>query len=211
VLILVLCGGYSIGIMAVELVLAGRPPSTELLLLNAVLLATLLFGLACAVLDVSSSVQSAFGWTPPVNHTSVEPARVATRDRERELIERLQQLMTQDGAYRDATLAVAALAARLGVAEKKLREVINRQLGFKNFSSFVNAFRLEEVRRRLLDTRHDAIPILTMALEAGFGSIVAFNRAFKEKYGVPPTAYRATRSQAGTSTARIVADVGREG
>ena len=119
-----------------ELVLAGRPPSAELLLLNAVLLAVLLFGLACAVLDVSAAVQAAFGWTPPASHTSVEPARVATRDRERELIERLQQLMTQDGAYRDATLAVAALAARLGVAEKKLREVINRQLGFKNFSSF---------------------------------------------------------------------------
>ena len=43
--------------------------------------------------------------------------------------------MTQGAAYRDANLAVALLAARLGVAEKKLREMINRRLGFKNFSS----------------------------------------------------------------------------
>jgi hypothetical protein len=120
-LIVVLWGGYSIGIMAVEPVLAGRPPSAELLLLNAVLLATLLLGLACAVLDVSASVQSAFGWAPPTSQ-SVEPARVGMRDREQEIIERLQQLMTQAGTYRDATLAVASLAARLGVAEKKLRE-----------------------------------------------------------------------------------------
>jgi AraC-like DNA-binding protein len=196
VLILVLCGGYSIGIMAVELVLAGRPASTELRLLNVVLLAALLFGLACVVLDVSSTVQAAFGWMAPASR-SVEPAHVATRDREQELIERLQQLMTHGGAYRNATLAVASLAARLGVTEKKLRELINRQLGFKNFASFVNAFRLEEVRRRLLDSRHDDTPILTMALEAGFGSIVAFNRAFKEKYGMPPTAYRANRNNAG--------------
>lgn len=57
---------------------------------------------------------------------------------------------------------------------------------FRNVSSYVNAFRVEEVRRRLLDTRQDEVPILTMALEAGFGSIVAFNRAFKDSFGVTP-------------------------
>jgi AraC-like DNA-binding protein len=57
----------------------------------------------------------------------------------------------------------------------------------------VNAFRLEEVRRRLLDPRQDEVPILTMALEAGFGSIVAFNRAFKDKHGLTPSAYRSAR------------------
>lgn len=195
-LILLISGGYSIGIMSVELVLAGRPPSSELLLLNAVLLSTLLVCLACGVLDVSTSVQAAFGWTLPAADSAVEPAAVQTRDREQELIDRLRKLMTQDAAYRDANLAVALLASRLNVTEKKLREVINQRLGFKNFSSFVNAFRLEEVRRRLLDTRHDETPILTMALEAGFGSIVAFNRAFKEKYGVTPTVFRSNRNDA---------------
>jgi AraC-like DNA-binding protein len=208
VLVLVLCGGYSIGIMVVELVLAGKPASAELVLLNVVLLAALLFGLACSMLNLSSTVQSAFGWTPPTSHSPIEPARVPTRDREQELIERLQALMTQEAAYRDANLAVAPLAARLGIAEKKLREVINHRLGFKNFSSFVNAFRLEEVRRRLLDPRHEATPILTMALEAGFGSIVAFNRAFKEKYNVTPTAYRAHRKNTpGTSDKTSTEDV----
>jgi AraC-like DNA-binding protein len=72
-----------------------------------------------------------------------------------------------------------------------LRELINGRLGFRNFASYVNAFRAEEVRRRLLDPRQDEIPILTLALEAGFGSIVAFNRAFKDRYGSTPSAYRA--------------------
>jgi AraC-like DNA-binding protein len=191
--ILVLSGGYCIAIMSVELVLRGRPPSADLLLLNAVLLAALLFGLAWGVLDVSASVRAAFGWQQPPNATSVEPAEVLARDREQELIRRLQELMTHNAAYRDPGIAVASLAARLGLTEKKLREVINRRLEFKNFSAYVNAFRLEEVRRRLLDPRHDEVPILTMALEAGFGSIVAFNRAFKQKYGATPTVYRAQR------------------
>lgn len=189
--ILVSTGVYSIAIMSVELVLRGQPPSGEILLLNALLLAALLFGLACFVLDVGPSVRSAFGWTPPLAATQVEPAQVVARNREQEIIERLQELMTHDAAYRDATIAIAPLAARLGVTEKKLRELINGRLGFRNFSSYVNAFRVEEVRRRLLDTRQDEVPILTMALEAGFGSIVAFNRAFKDRYGQTPSAYRA--------------------
>jgi AraC-like DNA-binding protein len=188
--ILASSGGYSIAIMSVELVLRGRQPSAEILLLNAVLLATLLFGLACIVLDVGASVRSAFGWSA-ASVPRIEPAQVVARNREQELIERLQQLMTAEAAYRDATIAVASLATRLGVAEKKLRELINGRLGFRNFATYVNAFRVEEVRRRLLDPRQDEVPILTMALEAGFGSIVAFNRAFKERYGSTPSAYRA--------------------
>lgn len=82
--------------------------------------------------------------------------------------------MTKDAAYRDATIAIAPLASPLGVTEKKLRELINGQLGFRNFSSYVNAFRLEEVRRRLRDPR-------------------AFNRAFKDRHGLTPSAYRAGR------------------
>jgi AraC-like DNA-binding protein len=191
--ILVISGTYSIVIMAVELVLRGRSPSAHLLLLNAVLLAALMLGLAWCVLDVSSSVRSAFGWTTPPTAPPVEPAEVLARDRDHELVVRLQELMTHNAAYRNPGIAVASLATRLGVTEKKLREVINRRLEFKNFSAYVNAFRLEEVRRRLLDPRHDEAPILTMALEAGFGSIGAFNRAFKDKYGVTPTVYRAQR------------------
>jgi AraC-like DNA-binding protein len=32
--------------------------------------------------------------------------------------------------------------------------------------------------------------VLTIALEVGYGSIGPFNRAFKERFGVTPTAYR---------------------
>jgi AraC-like DNA-binding protein len=199
--ILIVTGVYSIVIMTVELFLSGRPPSSELLFLNAFLLAALLFTLAWLVLDVGPAVRAAFGWTPPPPAAQVEPAQVVARSREQELIDRLQQLMTDDGAYRDPTVAIAPLAKRMGVTEKKLRELINGRLGFRNFASYVNAFRVEEVRRRLLDPRQDEVPILTMALEAGFGSVVAFNRAFKDRYGSTPSAYRAESRAAALATA----------
>jgi AraC-like DNA-binding protein len=189
--ILVSAGTYSIVIMSVELILRGREPSSEILLLNALALAALMFALACGVLDVGPSVRSAFGWTPPPQAIQVEPAQVMARNREQELVDRLQHIMTHEAAYRDAGVAIASLAARLSITEKKLRELINGRLGCRNFASYVNAFRLEEVRRRLLDPRQAEVPILTLALEAGFGSIVAFNRAFKERYGLTPSACRA--------------------
>ena len=98
--------------------------------------------------------------------------------------------MTDKAMYRDAALSITQLATTIGVPEKRLRDVINRRLGHKNFPSYVNAFRLEEVRLRLIDAKNDALPILTLALDAGFGSIVAFNRAFKDKYAMTPSEYR---------------------
>jgi AraC-like DNA-binding protein len=121
----------------------------------------------------------------------MEPAQALVRDREQELVLRLQELMSKSAVYRDSNITIASLATRLGVPEKKLREPVNRRLAFRNFSAYVNAFRLEEVRRRLMDPRQNEVPVLTLALEAGFGSVVAFNRAFKDKYGMTPTAYRA--------------------
>jgi AraC-like DNA-binding protein len=195
VIIVALSGGYSIVVLVVELFLRGQTPSQGLLLLNAALLAVLLFGLACAVLDVSAPARMAFGWTERMAPPPAQPAEVHVRDREQELVAKLQEIMTTNAAYRDANVAIATLATRLGVPEKKLREVINGRLGFKNFPSYVNAFRVEEVRLRLIDSKQDQVPILTMALEAGFGSIVAFNRAFKEKYGQTPSAYRNCRGE----------------
>jgi AraC-like DNA-binding protein len=35
------------------------------------------------------------------------------------------------------------------------------------------------------------LPILTIALDSGYGSIGPFNRAFRQRYGMTPTEYRA--------------------
>jgi len=50
--------------------------------------------------------------------------------------------------------------------------------------------------QRLSDPACDRRPILTLALEAGFGSIGPFNRAFRERHGVSPSEFRAMRRTA---------------
>ena len=109
---------------------------------------------------------------------------------ERALAEGLSRLMTEARAYRDEGLSVASLAARLAVPEYRLRRLINQRLGHRNFNAFVNGFRLDEARAALADPARRALPVLTIALDAGFQSIGPFNRAFKAATGMTPSEYR---------------------
>ena len=109
---------------------------------------------------------------------------------EERLAATLQRLMTAEHVYRSEDLSVASLAARLAVPEYRLRRLINRRLGHRNFNAFVNGFRLAEARAALADPVRRELPVLTIALDAGFQSIGPFNRAFKAATGLTPTEFR---------------------
>jgi AraC-like DNA-binding protein len=85
------------------------------------------------------------------------------------------------------------LAARLGIPEYRLRRLINQRLGHRNFTSYVNGKPLAEVTAALADPSQARVPILTIALDAGFQSLGPFNRAFKAHTGVTPSEFRRDR------------------
>ena len=120
--------------------------------------------------------------------------RVRADDAESDaLAGRLTALMAAEKPWRDETLTVAALAARLGVPEYRLRRLINGHLGHRNFATYLNGFRLDEVEQALADPAQREVPILTIALDSGFGSLAPFNRAFRERFGLTPTEFRQKR------------------
>ncbi len=92
--------------------------------------------------------------------------------------------------HRDETLSIAKLAAQLGEQEYRLRRTINGQLGHRNFANFLNGYRLVEVKTALADPAQRDVPIITIALDAGFGSLGPFNRAFREAEGMTPSEFR---------------------
>jgi AraC-like DNA-binding protein len=106
------------------------------------------------------------------------------------LKQRLLSHMQDQLPHRDETLTIAALAAQLGEQEYRLRRFINGSLGYRNFAQFLNSYRLAEVKAALCDPSQKDVPILTIALDAGFGSLGPFNRAFREAEGMTPSAYR---------------------
>lgn len=119
------------------------------------------------------------------------PASPASADfLEEKIAAKLDQLMAEEHAYRAEGLTVASLAAQLGVPEYRLRRLINQRLGYRNFNAYINRLRLDEAKRALADPAQLELPILTIALSAGFQSIGPFNRAFKADTGLTPTEFR---------------------
>jgi AraC-like DNA-binding protein len=106
------------------------------------------------------------------------------------LADKLRSHMDAHKAWRDEGLTIARLAAQLGEQEYRLRRTINGQLGHRNFSAFLNGYRLAEVKAALADPAQRDVPIITIALDAGFGSLGPFNRAFRETEGMTPSEFR---------------------
>lgn len=104
--------------------------------------------------------------------------------------ERILAAMAEEGLYRQPGLSIGRLADHLGLPEHRVRALINGPLGFKNYSAFLNHFRLAEVARRLRDPAEAHLPILSIALDVGYGSLAPFNRAFREAFGGTPSDFR---------------------
>lgn len=107
------------------------------------------------------------------------------------LVQKLNDHMVSQLPHRDETMSIAKLASQLGEQEYRVRRAINGQMGHRNFASFLNGYRLAEVKAALADPTQKEVPIITIALDAGFGSLGPFNRAFREAEGMTPSAYRA--------------------
>ena len=116
----------------------------------------------------------------------------------------LNRLMTVERVYREPSLTIAALATRMGLPEHRLRKLINQALGHRNFNAFLNAYRIEDAKRALSDAARTDVPVLTIAMDAGFQSLGPFNRAFKAATGLTPTEYR--RGPAPLTAARALAE-----
>ena len=110
----------------------------------------------------------------------------------------LERAMTVDRVYRQDGLTIAQLAERLGMPEYRLRRLINQALGYRNFNSFLNFYRIADAKAALADPAQAEVPVLTIALDAGFSSLGPFNRAFKADTGMTPSEFR--RVQGGTGS-----------
>ncbi|QOZ80230.1 AraC family transcriptional regulator [Bradyrhizobium sp. CCBAU 53351] len=106
------------------------------------------------------------------------------------LLRRLDHVMTVERVYRQEGLAIGALAARFDVPEYRLRQAINEGLGYRNFNAFLNRYRIEDAKTALSDPAQREVPVLTIAMDAGFQSIGPFNRAFKAETGMTPSEFR---------------------
>lgn len=107
----------------------------------------------------------------------------------------LEQHMRSQRPYLQPELKLGHLAHALQVGEYRVSRAIRGPLGCRNISQYVNAYRLDHACALLLDPARDDWSTLVVGMESGFGSLGAFQRAFKAAMGCTPGEYRAARQR----------------
>ncbi len=90
--------------------------------------------------------------------------------------------------YLNPSLTLPELAAELQLPPHVLSRIINEGFGL-NFFDFINAHRVEEVKQLMTSPQARQYTLLALALEVGFNSKTAFNRAFKKHTDQTPSAF----------------------
>jgi len=105
-------------------------------------------------------------------------------------LERVQAAIA-GGVCLEAELSLATLAAKLKLPEHRLRRLINKGLGYRNFAAFLNDHRVKHAKRILADPANSREQIVAVAFELGYASLAPFNRAFRQATGMTPSEFRA--------------------
>ena len=100
----------------------------------------------------------------------------------------LEVLMTAEKPYLDPSLTIRSLAEILGIPSNHLSQLLSE--GFnKNFSEFVNTYRLEAFKSKVADPSEQHLTLIALAYDSGFNSKTVFNTFFKKMMGKTPKAY----------------------
>ena len=110
-------------------------------------------------------------------------------DDSQQLVEKLNSIMTNEQVYLNPELNLEQLAEQISIHPKMLSFILNEKVG-KNFNDYINEFRVEEVKKRLLEDKYSPFTILAIAQDCGFQSKSTFNTAFKKIVGITPSAFR---------------------
>ncbi|HLK27971.1 MAG TPA: helix-turn-helix domain-containing protein [Puia sp.] len=106
----------------------------------------------------------------------------------------LTKAMEEDKIFLDPSLNLAIMSERTGLAQKIISSVLNQHLQ-KSFNEFVNEYRVNDFKEKVMQPEFSHLTIAGIALECGFNSQATFQRTFKELIGKSPSEFRKTISQ----------------
>ncbi|MDW3648436.1 MAG: helix-turn-helix domain-containing protein [Bacteroidia bacterium] len=113
----------------------------------------------------------------------------ANEDENSDLLNALDLLMKEEKLFRNPELRIAEIAMKLESSPRELSRQINSALHC-NFSTYVNRYRIQEVKEKLLSEAFEKYTLQHLAHEAGFKSKSSFHESFKAETGMTPSAFR---------------------
>ncbi len=117
-----------------------------------------------------------------------ENSRLQTAQKDKYL-EKLKTFMATEKPYQSPELTLSQLSEKVKIPAHYLSQIINEKLNC-NFLDFVNGYRVEDAKEKLVDPKFEHYTIVSVAYEAGFNSKSTFYAAFKKVTGMTPSKYR---------------------
>lgn len=105
------------------------------------------------------------------------------------ILKRLIEIMETQKPYLDNELRMTTLAEKINISPHQLSQVVNEYLG-KSYPDFVTDYRVEAAKKMLSDPLHLDTYIIDIAYQVGFNNKTSFNKAFKLRTGLSPSAFR---------------------
>ena len=102
--------------------------------------------------------------------------------------QQLETLMVVEQPHLDAGLTIRSLAEIMDIPSNHLSQLLSEGFG-KNFSEFINSYRVETFKSKVADPAHQHLTLLALAYDSGFNSKTVFNTFFKKMMGKTPKAY----------------------
>ncbi|MDT0605927.1 helix-turn-helix domain-containing protein [Croceitalea rosinachiae] len=113
-------------------------------------------------------------------------------NKDKEEANHLKALIETDKTFLIPNLTLSMLSEKVKIHPRRLSFLFNNVLGIP-FYDFINGYRVEEAKRRLVSTDSYKYTITAIGLSCGFNSKSSFYRIFKNKLGVSPFQYKKDR------------------
>jgi len=112
-----------------------------------------------------------------------------SKDMKEEYLSKIFEFMETERPHLNPELTIQDLSKQMNITRHHLTELLNNDLG-KNFFNFINEYRVEEVKKRLLNEKFAHLTIVAIAYDSGFNSKSTFNSIFKQQTQKTPSKWR---------------------
>ncbi len=112
-----------------------------------------------------------------------------TPEKIKSLAKQLTEHMETEKPFLNENLNLSLLAEKSEISQSHISQVINQHFQI-HFYDFVNQYRVEEAKKRLLSDDYKQLSVLGIAFDCGFKSKSSFNRYFKKYTGVSPSEFK---------------------
>lgn len=112
-----------------------------------------------------------------------------TKSLSNELKENLIYLFDHEKIYKENSISLETLSAKLNTSRHNASQVINEHFNM-SFHELINSYRIQEAKEMLNSDRQKNLNIIDIAYEVGYNNKVTFNKAFKKDTQLTPSQYQ---------------------